>query len=62
MDLYRSLSETSEKLARSYLYIMRDGHLDVITCKDLDYLRSWPTIFTRPSITHFEEKNSRPDF
>ena len=22
----------------------------------------WPTIFTRPNITHFEEKNSRPDF
>ena len=23
---------------------------------------SWPTIFTRPNIKHFEEKNSRPDF
>ena len=22
----------------------------------------WPTIFRRPNITHFEEKNSRPDF
>ena len=21
----------------------------------------WPTIFTWPNITHFEEKNSRPD-
>ena len=23
--------------------------------------QSWRTIFTRPNITHFEEKNSRPD-
>ena len=23
--------------------------------------RPWPTIFTRPHITHFERKNSRPD-
>ena len=23
---------------------------------------AWPTTFTRPNITHFEEKNSRPDF
>ena len=22
----------------------------------------WPTTFTRPDITHFEERNSRPDF
>ena len=22
---------------------------------------TWPTIFTRPHITHFERKNSRPD-
>ena len=21
----------------------------------------WPTVFTRPHITHFERKNSRPD-
>ena len=25
-------------------------------------VKPWPTIFTRPNITHFEEKNSRPDF
>ena len=25
-------------------------------------VQTWPTIFTRPNITHFEEKNSRPDF
>ena len=24
-------------------------------------VRTWPTIFTRPHITHFERKNSRPD-
>ena len=23
---------------------------------------TWPTVFARPNITHFEEKNSRPDF
>ena len=23
--------------------------------------RPWPTVFTRPHITHFERKNSRPD-
>ena len=23
---------------------------------------TWPTIFARPNITHFEEENSRPDF
>ena len=22
---------------------------------------AWPTVFTRPHITHFERKNSRPD-
>ena len=26
------------------------------------YGAPWPTIFTRPNTTHFEEKNSRPDF
>ena len=24
-------------------------------------VQPWPTIFTRPHITHFERKNSRPD-
>ena len=25
------------------------------------YIKSWPTLFTRPHITHFERKNSRSD-
>ena len=27
-----------------------------------DDVIAWPTIFTGPNITHFEEKHSRPDF
>ena len=39
----------------------------IVTLKGVSYIyktlyhRSWPTIFTRPHITHFERKNSRPD-
>ena len=27
-----------------------------------EHVEPWPTIFTRPNITHYEEKNSWPDF
>ena len=27
----------------------------------MPYDRSWPTVLTRPHITHFERKNSRSD-
>ena len=33
-----------------------------ITNEKIHLFVTWPTIFTRPNITHFEEKNSRPDF
>ena len=37
-------------------------HLHYIFFFANHFFNSWPTIFTWPNITHFEEKNSRPDF
>ena len=40
-----------------------DGDINIQSSSAGVYMsRAWPTIFIRPDITHFEEKNSRPDF
>ena len=43
---------------RSFPYVFKCTQKEGNTFKQ----KTWPTIFTRPDITHFEEKNSRPDF
>ena len=43
---------------RIFCYYVNDLPVDAI----VNVVIPWPTIFTRPNITHYEEKNSRPDF